>query len=246
MCYSLPTPEDPFNDKHGKEENKTRVPKKKPTRSPKDDTILLNGESGPGRKGAVGRDISQKLNQQTGTGSVAANNSLGRECIINSEKKNIEVADLCGARQLGCEISEFPSKFVFWCLSAIENALRHGDAYTDGEGNSFFLNSWGLEFSKCYSTGKDLMDTSGTSATTEQIAWVVSAAADTFVRKEKQGLSFACPFLLFLVPSHEKAVQVRRFSCTCLQFHRWFFYLFLSLDKCQYTDPSTEDWSLKE
>jgi ATP-dependent RNA helicase DBP3 len=107
------------------------------------------------------------------------------------------------------EISDFPSKFVFWCLSTIENALRHDDAYTDGEGNSFFLNSWGLEFSKCFPTGKNLMDTGGTFATTEQIAWMVSAAADTFVRKEKQDISIDTPFLLFLVPSEKKAVQVR-------------------------------------
>lgn len=211
MCFSLPTPDDPFNDRHGKEEFDTKHPKKKP-RSSKEETVLVNGKSEPRRKGTVDGNISQKINQQTENETVAAKNNLGQKCSINSERKNIEVAqmaDLCGAQQHDSEISEFPSKFVFWCLSTIESALRHGDAYTDGEGNSFFNKSWGLEFSKCFSTGKDLMETSGTSATTEQIAWMVSAAADTFVRKEKQGLSLACPFLLFLVPSQKKAAQVR-------------------------------------
>lgn len=212
MCFSLPTPDDPFNDRNGKEEFKTRAPKRK-THSPKDETVPLNGKSAPGKNGPVSGNISQKLNHfNRENKSDTANNNLGRKSIVNSEKKNVEVtemADLCDSQQHDSEILEFPSKFVFWCLSSIENALRHGDAYTDGEGNSFFLNSWGLEFSKCYSTGKDLMETSGTSATTEQIAWMVSGAADTYVRKEKKGLSVANPFLLFLVPSQEKAAQVR-------------------------------------
>ncbi|RDY07220.1 putative ATP-dependent RNA helicase ddx5 [Mucuna pruriens] len=208
MCFSLPTLDDPFNDRCGKEEFKTKGPEKK-TRSKPKDTVHLNGKSAAGKKGAVGgRDIGLQRENE----SVKANNNLAQKCIINLERENIEVTEmggLCGAQQSDCDILEFPSKFVFWCLSSIENALRHGDAYTDGEGNSFFLNPWGLEFLKCYSTGNDLMETSGNSATTEQIAWTVSSAADTFVRKEKEGLSFSGPFLLFLVPSQEKAVQVR-------------------------------------
>lgn len=191
MCYSLPTLDDPFNDRRGKPEFKT-----------KEKTDPVKGKSAHSRKDTVGGSISQKSNRQTGKD---ANNKS------HSEKENVknQMTDLCCGQQHDHEISDFPSKFVFWCLSAIENALRHDDAYTEGEGNSFFLDPWGLEFSKCFSTGKDLMDTSGTFATTEQIAWMVSAAADIFVRKEKQGLSLETPFLLFLVPSEIKAGQVR-------------------------------------
>lgn len=190
MCYSLPTLDDPFNDRRGKPEFKTREPETR-----KERTDRVKGKSAPGRKGTVGGSISQKSNPQTGNDT---NNKS------YSEEENVKTN-----QQHDSEISDFPSKFVFWCLSAIENALRRDDAYTEGEGNSFFLDSWGLEFSKCFSTGKDLMDTSGTFASTEQIAWMVSAAADIFVRKEKQGLSLETPFLLFLVPSEQKAGQVR-------------------------------------
>ncbi|KAK7277255.1 hypothetical protein RIF29_18406 [Crotalaria pallida] len=214
MCYSLPTPEDPFNDRHGKEDFKTKGPKKK-TLPAKDETVPLNGKGASKGNGSLGVNISKKSNHLgKENGSVKATNNLGKKGIITSEKEStvvIEMADnLSGAQQNHCEISEFPSKFVFWCLSSIENALREGDAYTDGEGNSLFVDSWGLEFSKCYATGKDVMETSGNSATNEQVAWVVSAAADTFVSKEQQGLSFASPFLLYLVPSQEKAAQVRK------------------------------------
>ncbi|KAL2326692.1 hypothetical protein Fmac_025750 [Flemingia macrophylla] len=211
MCFSLPTPDDPFNDRSGKEEFKTKGPKKKTHSKTKDETVRLNGKSAAGKKDAVdGRNITQKLNDlQRENMSVTSNNNLGNKCITNTERKNIEVARLLAAQGHDCDISEFPSQFVFWCLNSIENALRLGDAYTDGEGNSFSLNPWGLEFLRCYSTGNDLMETSGNFATTEQIAWTVSSAADTYVRKEREGLSFADPFLLFLVPSQEKAVQVR-------------------------------------
>ncbi|CAI8602031.1 unnamed protein product [Vicia faba] len=194
MCYSLPTLDDPFNDRRGKPEFKTRDPETKTTPR-KEKTDRVKGKNAPGRKGTVGGSISQKSNQQTG--SDANNKSLTEKEIVKTNQQHDN------------EISDFPSKFVFWCLSAIENALRHDDAYTEGEGNSFFLDPWGLEFSKCFSTGKDLMDTSGTFASTEQIAWMVSAAADVFVRKEKQGVSLESPFLLFLVPSEKKAGQVR-------------------------------------
>jgi hypothetical protein len=61
---------------------------------------------------------------------------------------------------------------------------------------------------KCYSTGKDILETSGSSCTTEQIAWVVSMAADIIVRKEEEDLSVPSPSFLFLVPSQEEAVKV--------------------------------------
>lgn len=193
MCFSLPTPDDPFNDRHGKAEFKKKDPEKK-TPFQKEKTTSVKEKTAPSKKLTVGGSISPKSKQLTRNEAVAVN----------------QMAELCcDQQQHDDEISDFPSKFVFWCLSAIENALRHGDAYTDGEGNSFFLNSWGLEFSKCFSTGKDLMETSGTFATTEQIAWMISGAADDFVRKEKQGISLDCPFLLFLVPSEKKAGQVR-------------------------------------
>lgn len=62
---------------------------------------------------------------------------------------------------------------------------------------------------KCYSSGKDILDTSGLSSTDEKIAWVVSSAADSIARKEKEGLTLSSPYLLFLVSTQEKATQVR-------------------------------------
>ncbi|XP_028780424.1 probable ATP-dependent RNA helicase ddx5 [Neltuma alba] len=216
MCFSLPTPDDPFNDRQGKPEFKKKRSKKK-THSKKDERCD-GGESAAGTKDMLGGNIP-KINKLGGNEvtdlkheykkSVTA--TLGQEC-INVERTNIEVIKkecLCGPQGKECENPESPSKFLLWCLSSIENALRHDDACTDQEGDSLLFDPWGLEFWKCYSTGKDIMETGGNSATTEQIAWMVSSAADTIARKEKEGLSFGSPFLLFLVPSQEKSVKVR-------------------------------------
>nr|XP_025687401.1 uncharacterized protein LOC112789642 isoform X2 [Arachis hypogaea] len=194
MCFSLPSPDDPFNDHHGKEIFKRKAPGKK--KSTTKEKVPHREESAAKRENTFGGNISKK--------------SI---CLQVENQPVIEVTDMAdrcgGVQQRNCELSELPSKFVFLCLSSIENALHHGDAYSDGEDNILSVDTWGLEFLKCYSTGKDLIETSGTSATTEQVAWIVSGVADTFVRKEKQGLSLGSPFLLFLVPSQEKALQVR-------------------------------------
>ncbi|OEL31803.1 hypothetical protein BAE44_0007186 [Dichanthelium oligosanthes] len=43
----------------------------------------------------------------------------------------------------------------------------------------------------------------------EQTAWLVSTACDIVARKERLGMVVSCPFLLYLVPSQEKAARVR-------------------------------------
>jgi len=137
-------------------------------------------------------------------------NGLGQKCLVDSEEK-VQVIGKKGEHgQYGwaCENLNHPSKFLIMCLNSIENALRHDGTYISEEDKPLFVNEWGVEFWKYYSTGKDILETSGASSTVEQIAWMFSTAADTIARKEKEGLTFASPFLLFLVPSQEKAAKV--------------------------------------
>ncbi|EEF31501.1 dead box ATP-dependent RNA helicase, putative [Ricinus communis] len=156
MCFSLPTLDDPFNERHGRMDINVKDKKKKVNTREK---VQLNGND---------------LNHQ----------------------------------EQACDYSDGPSKFFILCLNAIEKALRHDGTYNDEE-KPLLVNPWGLEFLKFCSIGKDILETSGSSCTIEQIAWIVSIAADAIARKEKEGLSFSSPFLLFLVPSQEKAAKVR-------------------------------------
>jgi hypothetical protein len=45
-----------------------------------------------------------------------------------------------------------------------------------------------------------------------QTVWLVSKTCDNVSRKEKHEMIVSCPFLLYLVSSQDKAVQVRSIS----------------------------------
>ncbi|KFK32283.1 hypothetical protein AALP_AA6G222400 [Arabis alpina] len=100
-----------------------------------------------------------------------------------------------------------PLKFLTSCLNEIETSFR-----SDGDDKSLFTSPWGIEFLKCFWSGKDILETSGTCSTMDQIAWIVSTATDAIARREKDEPddSFSnSPFLLFLVPSQSRASKVR-------------------------------------
>ena len=70
----------------------------------------------------------------------------------------------------------------------------------------YFLNNFYFFF-QCYLARKDVLETSGTFSAVEKVTWIVSSATDTISKKD-EGLLYASPFLLFLVPSQEKATNV--------------------------------------
>ncbi|CAL9763405.1 unnamed protein product, partial [Musa acuminata subsp. burmannicoides] len=173
MCFSLPTPDDPFNDRHGKET------KQKPSKSVSPPPVSATEESKNQRCDAAVR-AEHRASEGGGVGS---------DCDSD----------------YGC-----PSKFLILCLNAIHDAWKDRQAAPDGSlDGSLFACDWGVDFWKCCSSGSHIIDTSGSCPTTEQVAWLVSTASDIITRKEKQGHVVPSPFLLFLVPTREKAVQVR-------------------------------------
>ncbi|CAL1374110.1 unnamed protein product [Linum trigynum] len=195
MCFSLPTPDDPFNDRSGKTDFSKKDSKKtqvKERKAIKQKSVLSNGESRGKNEEKLGFPEKRALNTDEST-------------TIHLEK---HASKSNHQRQAGGN-SGCPSKFLLLCLNAIESALRLEGLYGKEEDKPLFVDPWGVEFLKCYAGGKDIMETSGSSCTIEQMAWMVSIAADSITRKEKEGLSFTGPFLLFLVSSQEKAIQVR-------------------------------------
>lgn len=108
---------------------------------------------------------------------------------------------------MGC-----PSKNLIMCLNTIQNALQQDEASPTVGDRPFFANEWGIEFWNSYTNGKDVFETNGDDSTIEKIAWMTSTAADIISMKEKEGLSFNGPFLLYLIPSQEKANKVCRHS----------------------------------
>ncbi|KAI3984656.1 hypothetical protein MKX01_004019 [Papaver californicum] len=150
MCFTLPSPGDPFNEGIKKKE-----PKAKKKKKPK----------------------AKKLASD-----------------MNSEKVE--------NRQ---KVKASP-KTVVECLNAIQEAFVKDGTISSNKAKPVMVNTWGMKFWKSCSEGSDVLETSGASSTVEQIAWIASTAAAMFTNKVKGD---ANPFLLFIVPSKEKAIKVR-------------------------------------
>ncbi|KAK9282983.1 hypothetical protein L1049_011210 [Liquidambar formosana] len=212
MCFSLPTPDNPFNDRHEKKEF-IKKETKKPVPYRVDGMVSVDGKSvTPGKENIGGKlgkvDLQVHKKQKIKimeNGQEKTLISVGKKNSIDREKAKIQLHCKGGVvhDQEGqtCENSECPSKFLIMCLNSIQNALRHDGTFSNEEDKPLLVNAWGVEFWKCYSVGKDLLETSGACSTVEQIAWMVSTAADSIARKEKEGGTFTIPFLLFLVRS---------------------------------------------
>ncbi|KAK4403988.1 hypothetical protein Sango_0767400 [Sesamum angolense] len=218
---SVPTPEDPFNDKLGKNE-----PTRKRKRNSKATRKLVD-KSGRGLKKESFKDndvdedlrghkVMESVNVEKGKLALVSSISfMGPEIAFNLGKPTCQIIKRDGSKhswkEFGSENNtECPSKFLIMCLNSIQNALESGGALSSEGEKPLFANAWGLEFWNCYCTGKDVLETTGAGATVEQIAWMASTAADTISMKEKEGLSLSGPFLLYLVPSQEKASKVRQ------------------------------------
>ncbi|KAL0557186.1 hypothetical protein IC582_005704 [Cucumis melo] len=204
MCFSLPTPDDPYNDRNGKKDTKV-----KPSKGSKREFPKEKSTSAPnGTLRDVGRENARSSKE--GSGGTLPSGRLAKRSKTDPERtKEFGNAkgSVQGFQEENSESSVAPSKFLILCLNAIENALYHDSIKRINK--PLFADTWGIEFWKCYSSGKDILDTSGLSSTDEKIAWVVSSAADSIARKDKEGSSFSSPYLLFLVPNQEKATQIR-------------------------------------
>ncbi|KAM7259065.1 hypothetical protein ACFE04_014806 [Oxalis oulophora] len=100
-------------------------------------------------------------------------------------------------------------KFIATCLNEIEDGFYCDGIYSTDQEKHLVENRWGFDFWRSYSDGNDILAKNGSEATMEQIAWIASVSTETITRKVCEGLTLDTPFLLFLVPSKEKAAQVR-------------------------------------
>ncbi|XP_039775891.1 probable ATP-dependent RNA helicase ddx5 [Panicum virgatum] len=181
MCFSLPTPEDPFNERHGK---KSKVDE--PADGAEDAAAVVK-DGNPRKKDA---------NTKKQPPAAKAMSKGMRERATEAEEGGVDF--------------DRPSKFLVVCLNAIRDAAAPEDG-GGGGGSIHGAGDWGVELWRCCSdpAPSDVLDTSDASATPEQTAWLVSTACDIVARKERLGMVVSCPFLLYIVPSQEKAAQVR-------------------------------------
>ncbi|KAF5959342.1 hypothetical protein HYC85_000551 [Camellia sinensis] len=195
MCFSLPTLEDPFNERCGtvdlkKKETKKLVPSKV------DRGVAINGNSVASRKRTRGNHaiadhqekemVKVKNLGNAQTLSLASIDNVGQKNVVKLGKTKIqligETGAACAQHGQAFEYSGCPSKFLILCLNSIQTALEQDGFFNTEEDKPLFVDTWGIEFWKSYSVGKDILETSGACSTIEQIAWMASTAADTIVR----------------------------------------------------------------
>ncbi|GAB2286931.1 hypothetical protein Dimus_021319 [Dionaea muscipula] len=206
MCFSLPTPDDPFNDRRGKKNSSTTDTKK--TKLSRENIKISTKRDDDSRKK---RSISDQKNMDEAVPKRLKMETLGngQHLLDGTDGIRPENTAKLGKGAQPFKMPAPPSKYFFLCLKSIRNSfLGDGELSTDQE-KSIIYDEWGVQFWKCYSAGFDVMETSGTNPTVQQIAWIASAAADSIANKEKEGGSFSRPFLLYLVPSQKDAVKVR-------------------------------------
>ncbi|CAH9120475.1 unnamed protein product [Cuscuta epithymum] len=184
MCFSLPTPEDPFNERNGKPNPLTI---RKLVKSKKDNKVDK-------KKVATDKKTENLRIELLGKGKNPKND-------VNRPTRN-GITDDAEDMDVFEKNADCPSKFLMLCLRTIQDALSHDGA--------LHAHSWGIEFWKHYMSGNDIMATNQSHSRLDQIAWIASTAADSIAKQKKGGLSWTSPFLLYLVPSQEKAVQVRQ------------------------------------
>ncbi|KAK9078722.1 hypothetical protein SSX86_002779 [Deinandra increscens subsp. villosa] len=185
-----PTPEDLCN------ENDTSVDsiKTKKVCPSKGDDLIENDNNEQNKRKANG---DYKLN---GKNKEQKRARVEKESTLLDEKSLVKLSENISMDE-GC-----PSKFLISCLKTVQDTMHDDEVFE--RGRPLFFDSWGFEFWRCYSSGRHVLETSGC-ATREQIAWIGSTAVDTITEKEKEGESFTGPYLLFIVPSQEKARHVR-------------------------------------
>jgi ATP-dependent RNA helicase DBP3 len=192
MCYSLPTLDDPFNDRNGNPEpNETK--KSHPSKTDRKNKF-------------AGKNVIEEDNRAPKRARVQKGETEDKT--RNPKKARIDkIRDTKGR---SFETQSCPTKFLIQCLKSIQSALQHeGILSSEAAEKPLFMDEWGVQFWKCRSVGKDVLQENGACSTVEQIAWIAATAGDEIAAKEGQGLSLPNPFLLFLVPSLEKARMVR-------------------------------------
>lgn len=225
--------DDPFNDREGKPEpTREKMYKSKKDRKLKDkkspkskskESVKDHNRHEPLHEDKAMK--SQMVEKKKIALLVSSIKFMGPEIAINLGKSTHQIIKKDGSSHswedlVSDHVAGSPSKFLFMCLNAIQNGLKNGAASSGERDEHLFASAWGLEFWNCYCIGTDVLDISGANSRRDQIAWITSTAADIISMKEKEGVSFTGPFLLYLVPSQDKASEVCRMFTPSLNFFK--------------------------
>ncbi|XP_020527369.1 DEAD-box ATP-dependent RNA helicase 20 isoform X1 [Amborella trichopoda] len=207
MCFTLPTPDDPFNDKNDKKARNKPDPKSL-TSNKVDGGLSQAKKVKTSESHELKNSIKKDLEENHKKSFFLA--KKGRTDLLGPEKRKSTAGDGVGGvnPNLGIpSVGSVPNS-LFLCLNAIQSAWIQADSLPESLKTSLFSNKWGIEFWKAFSDGFDILGVTEASLNREHVAWIVSTAAVIFATTEK-GLSSSSPFLIYLVPSQDIATKVR-------------------------------------
>ncbi|GLJ55300.1 hypothetical protein SUGI_1186660 [Cryptomeria japonica] len=233
MCYSLPTPENPFNDtieqiSQKKQGGKKRVLSKSGIQEHvgKRDAVVQKtsfaqeeiSNSNQKRKKRK-KDLLDNIETSQLQKKVIQLNNVSKpvEDVNKSKKKKDKLSGI--ASSFGhCRISEglsnlhinaIPEMVFKTSLDAIRKIELEECIIPEGVQKLTLNNEWGTEFWKACLKGSNILGVSKASFDFEQTAWVVSAAASHVINKVMKGSVICGPMVLYIVVSQEHARKVR-------------------------------------
>ncbi|KAJ9689273.1 hypothetical protein PVL29_014782 [Vitis rotundifolia] len=130
MCFSLPTPEDPFNERHEKQDSK-RQKTKKLVPSRQDGGLSSNGNNTTLKNGTLDGNHVNVDHQEL------------KRHVKNIKNEHKEVLPSIDNVEGKLE-KDYPSKFLILCLKSIQSALQQDVIFNCKEDKPLFVNEWGV------------------------------------------------------------------------------------------------------
>ncbi|KAH9317645.1 hypothetical protein KI387_019414 [Taxus chinensis] len=235
MCYSLPTPENPFNDVIEHSSQKKQGGKKK---------VLSETEvkkQKRGEKRDAGRHetsfAEEEINNSSQKKKKRKKDLMDDTEASQLQKTVFEFDKVCKPAEDGieskqkkdklsrrasshghCRIAEdlsnlqinaIPEMVLKLSLDAIRKIELEDGIMPVGFQKLTLNNKWGTEFWNAYLKGSNILGISKASFDLEQTAWIVSAAASHVINKSMRDSVIRGPMVLYIVASQEHARKVR-------------------------------------
>eukprot|EP01018_Ginkgo_biloba_P015614 Gb_00735 [translate_table: standard] len=216
MCYSLPTPENPFNDQNNyKSHKKQRNKKQEPSEAGvKIELHKKKRNAVPQKRSFVEEEVNPLLKTIPSADKVWKPTADIKDSKQKEDKLTVSVVSSPGL----CRITEHlnnlrgnvtPGMVFKLTLDAIKQTGFEGGLEKAGHDKMITDNKWGMEFWEACSKGSNVLGIFRASFGLEETAWIVSAAASHVAEKRMRDSLISNPVVLFVVASQEQAVKVR-------------------------------------
>lgn len=226
MCYSLPTPENPFNDPIDRNSGKKFCKKKKePSKARvKEQLPAEKKDALPQKRSFFGDEIDkmnwkkqkneETLMENTEASLLHKTFSQVQDFKLNEDKQSSQVVSSLGLCRNTVDISRLqrnatPEMVLKLTLDVMRKTGFGGDVMQEGDRELTSNNKWRTELWEACLKGSNILGSSQASFDLQQTAVVVSAAASHIIDRRKRDSFIHGPMVLIIAASQEHAAKVR-------------------------------------